>query len=344
MVRRAWSRRSQSREGAGMSERSDGSSRTPRRRGPLTGAVASAVAAVGWLLLTHHMWPRLPGNAVGFLETFLPWLGLVVPAGLVVAAVRRSAVVAVACVVVAAVWAVAFREVLPPRAAASRDPWGLTVVQHNVSDENTSPSRVARILLAADPDVVALEELTPTSLPAYRLELGRTHPHHATVGTVGLWSAYPLTDIGRVDLRPRSVGTGWDRGLRAVVRGPRGEVATYVAHLPSVRIRPTQGYATGRRDESAALLGRALEKERSRAVLVLGDLNGTVDDRGLAPVLSQVRGNREEWAFSWPAGVPLARIDHVLARGAEVTATWALPATGSDHLPVAAHVRFPGRV
>ncbi|MFF8607027.1 endonuclease/exonuclease/phosphatase family protein [Streptomyces sp. NPDC015346] len=301
----------------------------------------SAVAAVGCLLLTHPMWPRRPGNVVGLFETFLPWLGLVVPAGLVVAAVRRSAVVAVACLVVAAVWAGVFREVLLPPAVASPTPYGLTVVQHNVSDENTSPSRVARVLLAADPDVVALEELTPASLPAYRMELGRTHPHHATVGTVGLWSVYPLTDIGRVDLRPRAVGAGWDRGLRAVVRGPHGDVATYVTHLPSVRIRPTRGYATGWRDESAALLGRALEKERSRAVLVLGDLNGTVDDRGLAPVLSQVRGSREEWAFSWPAGVPLARIDHVLARGAEVTATWTLPDTGSDHLPVAAHVRFP---
>ncbi|WP_308368773.1 endonuclease/exonuclease/phosphatase family protein [Streptomyces sp. ISL-36] len=318
----------------------EGGSGASRRRGLVTGVVGALVVAVGCLLLSHRVWPPLPGNPVGLLETFLPWLGLVVPAGLIVAVVRRSAPLTVACLVVAVVWAGTFREVLLPSAPASPTPYGMTVVQHNVSDENTSPSRVARVLLGADPDVVALEELTPTTLPAYRIELGRTHPHHATVGTVGLWSKHPLTDVARVDLRPRAVGSGWERGLRAVVRGPQGEVTTYVAHLPSVRVRPAQGYATGWRDESATLLGRALENEPAGAVLVLGDLNGTVDDRGLDPVLSQVRGDREEWAFSWPAGFPLARIDHVLARGAEVTRTWTLPETGSDHLPVAAHVRF----
>ncbi|WP_254705634.1 endonuclease/exonuclease/phosphatase family protein [Streptomyces vilmorinianum] len=309
-----------------------------RTRGLVTAAVTAVVAC---LLLFHTAVPRLPGNAMSLLETFLPWLGLAVPAGLVVAVVRRSAVAAVACLVAAVVWVGVFREVLLPSGAGSPAAYELTVVQHNVSDENTSPSRVARVLLGADPDVVALEELTPESLPAYRTALGRTHPYHATVGSVGLWSAYPLVDIARVDLRPRAVGSGWDRGLRAVVRGPRGEVATYVAHLPSVRVRPAEGYATAWRDESAVLLGRALAAERAPTVLVLGDLNGTVDDRGLAPVTSRVRGSRGDFAFSWPAGVPLARIDQVLARGAEVTATWTLPDTGSDHLPVAARVRFP---
>ncbi|WP_329124286.1 endonuclease/exonuclease/phosphatase family protein [Streptomyces sp. NBC_01353] len=308
---------------------------TRRTRGLVTGAV---LAVVGGLLLFASSVPRLPGNVMSLVETFLPWLGLAVPVGLVVAVVRRSVVAAVASLVVAAVWLVVFRSALPPTSAPGAH--DMTVVQHNVSDENTSPSRVARILLGPDPDVVALEELTESSLPAYRIALGRTHPHHATVGTVGLWSKYPLTDIARVDIKPREVGDGWDRGLRAVVNGPHGKVATYVAHLPSVRVRPTEGYATEWRDESAGRLGRALASERASAVLVLGDLNGTTTDRGLGPVTDQVRGSRGEFAFSWPAAVPLARIDHVLARGAEVTTTWTLPDTGSDHLPVAARVRF----
>lgn len=309
-----------------------------RTRGLVTAAV---LAVVGGLLLFATSVPRLPGNVMSLVETFLPWLGLAVPVGLIVAAVRRSALAAVAAVVVAAVWVVVFRTALPPSSEpGARGAEDMTVVQHNVSDENTSPSRVARILLGPDPDVVALEELTESSLPAYRIALGRTHPHHATVGTVGLWSKYPLTDVARVDIRPREVGEGWDRGLRAVVNGPHGEVATYVAHLPSVRVRTGEGYATGWRDESARRLGGALAAERAAAVLVLGDLNGTAADRGLGPVTDQVRGSRGEFAFSWPAAVPLARIDHVLARGAEVTTTWTLPDTGSDHLPVAARVRF----
>ncbi|MET9437167.1 endonuclease/exonuclease/phosphatase family protein [Streptomyces sp. NPDC006551] len=305
-----------------------------RRRGLVTAAV---MAVLGCVLLLHSSLPRLPGRPVSLLETFLPWLGLAVPVGLVLGVVRRSGVAVVACLVVAAVWAGVFREALLPR---EPDTYDMTLVQHNVSDENTSPSRVARTVLGADPDVVALEELTPAALPAYRAAFARTHPHHASVGTVGLWSKHPLKDVTRVDIKPRAVGPGWDRGLRAVVRAPGGDIATYVAHLPSVRMRLTEGYATGWRDESAALLGRSLAAERGGKVLVLGDLNGTLDDQGLRPVTTQVRGSRAEFAFSWPTGLPLARIDHVLARGAKVVETWTLPDTGSDHLPVAARVRF----
>ncbi|MEU9997537.1 endonuclease/exonuclease/phosphatase family protein [Streptomyces sp. NPDC050848] len=308
---------------------------TRNKRGLLTAVV---VGVAGVLLLVHRWVPGLPGNLMSLVETFLPWLGLAVPVGLVVAAVRRSLLAALVCLVVGAVWVGVFRG--PLGSPDGPEKYDLTVVQHNVSDENTSPSRVARILLGPDPDVIALQELTPESLPAYRIVLDPTHPFRATVGTVGLWSKHPLTDIARVDLKPAAVGAGWDRGLRAVVRSPHGDVTTYVAHLPSVRVRASQGYATGWRDESAARLGRALAADRSAAVLVLGDLNGTVDDRGLAPVLSEVRGNRDDFAFSWPTSLPLARIDHVLARGAaEVGATWTLSDTGSDHLPVAARVR-----
>lgn len=34
----------------------------------------------------------------------------------------------------------------------------------------------------------------------------------------------------------------------------------------------------------------------------------------------------------------MARIDQIMVRGMEPTASWTLPETGSDHLPVAARV------
>ncbi|WP_207934344.1 hypothetical protein [Actinomadura sp. KC06] len=43
-------------------------------------------------------------------------------------------------------------------------------------------------------------------------------------------------------------------------------------------------------------------------------------------------------AFSFPASFPLARIDQVMARSATIRHIRALPATGSDHLPVAARI------
>ncbi|MEU8519985.1 hypothetical protein [Streptomyces sp. NBC_01216] len=44
----------------------------------------------------HAFVPRLPGNAMSLLETFLPWLGLVGVCGLVLAVVRRSLATALA--------------------------------------------------------------------------------------------------------------------------------------------------------------------------------------------------------------------------------------------------------
>jgi vancomycin resistance protein VanJ len=110
-----------------------------------------------------------------------------------------------------------------------------------------------------------------------------------------------------------------------------------VVHLPSVRLGPT-GLASAARDESAALLGARIADDPAERLLVVGDLNGTVQDRGLAPLTSQLHAPPMGFAFSWPAALPVARIDQVLGRNAEVTEVTALEATGSDHLPVLGRV------
>jgi vancomycin resistance protein VanJ len=119
---------------------------------------------------------------------------------------------------------------------------------------------------------------------------------------------------------------------------PGGDVAVYVAHLPSVRLG-TGGFDAARRDESAALLGAAIDAEPLAEVILLGDLNTTVDDRGLA-ALGPLTTARSTFAFSWPARAPVARIDQIMGRSVTVTRLWALPATGSDHLPIAARLRL----
>nr|WP_155073553.1 endonuclease/exonuclease/phosphatase family protein [Streptomyces taklimakanensis] len=281
-------------------------------------------------------------------ETFLPWTGLAVPALSVVALLRRSTLALVALLLPAVVWLGLFhRAVVPWDRGPVEEGTGaaaITVVQHNAGDENRDPTGTARAVAAAGPDLVALQELLPAALPAYDAVLAPGHPHHVVVGSVGLWSKYPLVDSRPLDIRPAGFGTDWNRGLRTTARTPYGDVAVYVVHLPSVRVRPS-GFDTARRDESAVLLGAELRAEESPRVILLGDLNGTLDDRGLAPVLNRVdsagEGVTDGFAFSWPVSFPLARIDHVLARAGAVTRLWTLPATGSDHLPVAARVTFP---
>ncbi|GAA2627770.1 endonuclease/exonuclease/phosphatase family protein [Dactylosporangium fulvum] len=304
-----------------------------RRRGRWLAVIATLVAFV---LLFHRLVPNAVVRLGSLLEAFLPWLGLAVPALLAAALLRRSLPGLVALVLPVAAWTVQFGGLLLPAAGGPAD---LVAVQHNASDENTDPAGTARDLMAAGPDLIALEEVTPEALPAYVSALGARYPHHTVHGTVGLWSRHPLTGARAVDIKPRGIPDGWSRGLRATAHTPLGDVAVYVAHLPSVRIRAT-GFDTAWRDESARLLGAAVAAEPLDRLILLGDLNSTVDDRGLGPVSSQLTWAPAGFALSWPAALPLARIDQVMVRSATVTEIRSLPATGSDHLPVAARVRF----
>ncbi|MET9096108.1 endonuclease/exonuclease/phosphatase family protein [Streptomyces cyaneofuscatus] len=297
-------------------------------------AAGLAVALAG-VMAFHRVIPNSPGRVGSLVESFLPWSGVVVVLLFVVALVRRSGVGLVALLLPVGVWVQGFGELLLPAPdVGARE---LVVVQHNVSDENPDPAGTARALLAAGGDLVALEELVGPALGVYEDVLGADYPHHVVHGTVGIWSKYPIEEGKLVDIRPRAFDVGWSRGLRALVRTPYGDVAAYVAHLPSVRVG-VRGLASSPRDESARMLGDIVRGEKVRAVILMGDLNSTVDDRGLHPLTSQLNVAERGFAFSYPAALPVARIDQVLARSAGVSHIRTLPATGSDHLPVAARV------
>ncbi|TWE20910.1 vancomycin resistance protein VanJ [Kitasatospora atroaurantiaca] len=292
---------------------------------------------VSVLLAFHSAVPNMAAHLGSLLEAFLPWVGLAVPVLLIPALLRRSALALGALALPAATWLVLFGgQLLPAHRGAAHD---LTVVQHNISDENPDPAGSARSLARTGADLLALEELIPAALPAYEAVLTPVYPYHAVVGTVGLWSKYPLVDSRPVDIKPKDLEADWNRGLRSTLRTPHGDTAVYVAHLPSVRIG-VRGFSSGRRDESAVALGAALAAEPLERVILLGDFNSTLDDRGLAPVTSRMTPAESGFGFSWPAAFPLARIDHIMTRAATPTDTWTLPATGSDHLPIAASIKL----
>ncbi|RFU84722.1 endonuclease/exonuclease/phosphatase family protein [Streptomyces triticagri] len=296
-------------------------------------AVLSGLTAV--LLAFHRAVPNSPGRLGSLIEAFLPWFGIVVLFLLVGALLRRSALALVAVLLPVAAWTYLFGGLLLPAGAAGAG--DLVVVQHNVSDENPDPAGTARALVDAEPDLIALQELVPPALGVYEETLAADYPYHVVRGTVGLWSKHPLTEARTLDIKPRDIEEPWSRALRAVVDTPQGEVAAYVVHLPSIRIG-AGGLASARRDESAELLGRALARERAGTVVLAGDLNGTVDDRGLAPLTSRLNVAERGFALSFPAALPLARIDQVMAGTATVAEVRTLSATGSDHLPIAARI------
>jgi vancomycin resistance protein VanJ len=297
--------------------------------------VAAIALLVGLLMFLHSSVPNRVGNLGSLFETFLPWTGLVVPVLLGFALVRRSATALVALVVPALVWVNLFGGLLLDRSSGGGN---LTVVSHNVNADNPDPAATARDIAGSGADIVALEELAGNALPVYERGLAGTYRYHEVEGTVAVWSKYPLHDTRPVDIR-----LGWVRALRTTVATPQGAVAVYVAHMPSVRVRLDSGFTAGQRDRSAVALGNAIAREPQRRVILLGDLNGTMNDRSLSPITAQLRSAQgaagDGFGFTWPAAIPLARIDQIMVRGVVPTRSWVLADTGSDHLPVAARLR-----
>ncbi|GAA2614801.1 teicoplanin resistance protein VanJ [Streptomyces roseoviolaceus] len=326
-----------------------GSRPGPWKRGPLPTACA---LLLGLLLLLHGTLTDRAGLG-SLVETFLPWFGLFVPVLLAAALWRRSASAVTALVLPAVAWVSLFGGLLGDKSHAGSD---LTVVSHNVAAENRDPVGTARDLAASGADLLALEELTDQARGTYEKELAQAYPHHTVQGTVGLWSKLPLSGTRPVDvlrgragplaekLRPQDTPVDPPRALRTTVTTGQGPLAVYVAHLGSVRVMPRGGFWTDSRDAGATKLAEAVAAERSERVLVLGDFNGTVDDRALDGLSSQLRSVQDVagdgFGFTWPAKFPVARIDQILVRGVEPRSAWLLPATSSDHRPVAAGISW----
>ncbi|MFI8949709.1 endonuclease/exonuclease/phosphatase family protein [Streptomyces sp. NPDC053750] len=319
----------------------------PWKRGPVLAALALSLG----LLMVLHTQITDRGGLGSLVETFLPWFGLFVPVLLAGALWRRSASAVVALLLPVLVWLNLFGGLLGDKSRPGGD---LTVVSHNVGAENPDPAGTARDLAASGADVLALEELAEDARGTYEQELAEAYPYHAVLGTVGLWSRLPLSDTRPVDIqqdvgplgdaKPAEVSMAVNRALRTTVATEHGPLAVYVAHLGSVRVFPRSGFWTDSRDRNAQALAEAVAAEQNERVVLLGDMNGTTDDRAFAGLTSRLHSVQEAagdgFGFSWPATFPVARIDQILVRGVTPESSWLLPATGSDHLPVAAGISW----
>ncbi|AOR37412.1 hypothetical protein BFF78_29930 [Streptomyces fodineus] len=303
------------------------------RRGIILAVLALLLALV---MLLHSRISNQVGNLGSLTETFLPWLGLAVPVLLLLGLIRKSATALIAVLLPAIVWLNLFGGLLYDKTGSGGD---LMVATHNVNAENPDPVGTARDVAASGADIVALEEVPATAVSTYEQALAPAYKYHGVEGTVGLWSKYPMSDVRAVDIK-----LGWKRAMRATVTTPKGPIAVYVAHMPSVRVKMKAGFTARQRDKSADALGEAIADEPLKRVVLLGDLNGTMNDRSLNAVTSQMRSTQgaagSGFGFSWPAAFPMARIDQIMVRGVEPESSWTLPRTGSDHLPVAARVKL----
>ncbi|MBO0513819.1 endonuclease/exonuclease/phosphatase family protein [Streptomyces beijiangensis] len=325
-----------------------GSRPGPWKRGRVLAALA---LLLGLFLLLHATIPNRIGGLGSLVETFLPWFGLFIPVLLAGAMWRRSASAVAALLLPVMVWLNLFGGLLGDKSHPAGD---LTVVSHNVGADNSDPAGTARDLVASGADVLGLEEISQQDGGTYEKELAKAYPYHTVQGTVGLWSKLPLSDTRPVDIKtdvgplaatkPADVTLADSRALRTTVATDHGPLAVYVAHLGSVRVNPRAGFWTESRDRNAQALSEAVAAEKNERVVLLGDLNGTTDDRTFDGLTSQLDSVQEAagdgFGFSWPAKFPVVRIDQILVRGVKPESAWSLPATGSDHLPVAAGISW----
>ncbi|MFF1879168.1 endonuclease/exonuclease/phosphatase family protein [Leifsonia sp. NPDC058230] len=297
-----------------------------RPRGILIGILALGVGA---LLLWHGFLPNVAGSA-SLLETFLPWLGVVILLLGLVAIVRFSFFGGLCVAAAATIWALAFMPTLLPGMRLGTS--SLTIASENIHADNAAAANIARDLAARDPDVIALQELDATSREAVSGALAATYPYSEVVGTVGVWSKVAITNQKRLDL-----GLGWDRALSVDLDTPGATTRLYAVHLASVR--PGQ-YA--QRDTMLSQLTDTLRSDGSSRILVVGDFNTATTDRKFTPLLSTMTEAADDelgLGFTWPAEFPVARLDHALVRGLTTVSSEVLPDNGSDHRGILVGVR-----
>ncbi|WP_181156399.1 endonuclease/exonuclease/phosphatase family protein [Microbacterium sp. MYb66] len=299
------------------------------RRTTTTHARRLAVASIALLILVACSW--IPGVVGTAIAAVLPWLGLVLLAMLLTAVflARRVIVVILAP---ALLWILAMAPALPALPAGSTTGSELTIVSQNVRAHSGGAAASASELAQTGADVIALTELDGDSLAAARDALAAEYPHMFGVGTVAVWSRYPLSNA-----EPLTLGLGWKRALRVEVQAPTAPVALYVLHAASVRPGQQQD-----RDTMLNGIAEQVAADPSSALVAVGDFNAASTDPGLAALRAEADGVRPTdgtLGFTWPAAFPLARIDHVFVRGLEVVSSGTQRAGNSDHLATTTTVR-----
>ncbi|MER5933627.1 endonuclease/exonuclease/phosphatase family protein [Streptomyces sp. NPDC002054] len=310
----------------------DGPGSRPRH----TKRIAVAALLLAVVLLFPELLPNTPGQLGSLAENVLPWFGALIPVLLLWALTRGSPLGVAATLVPLVAWCYVFVPALAgtPRAGHSE----FKALTFNVGGDRTTPEAIAREVIATGADLVALEKVPVPDMARYKKALAGTYHHHATYNTLGLWSRYALHDVEAMHL-----GGSWPHAIRAVAGMPGGDTAVYAVRLPSVRVRANEGFTIGPRDAAATALADRIAEDPADRVMLLGDLNGSVHDRGLAPLARHLSPAQADagrgFGFTWPAAFPMVRIDHVLLRGLAPTSTSVLPDLGSDHRPVLTGLR-----
>ncbi|MDF2442798.1 MAG: vancomycin resistance protein VanJ [Subtercola sp.] len=313
------------------------------RRPALAACVVAFAVLLSAVLLFHRAIPDVAG--IGLLvDSVAPWFGLFIPVLAVFALVSRYRRALVGVMVPVVVWAALFGPgILPlqtgaPAPAAAATAAGgsageLTVASQNIEATSGTGDISARALAATGADVIALEEMTSDDFDTISASLAAQYPYSYGVGTVGLWSTYPV-----VNAQPLTLGLGWNRALAADLETPQGLVSIYVIHAASARPGDVSA-----RDSMLTALADTLPNDENERVIAVGDFNAASTDRSLSGIDSQLsEPNQSGGMFgnTWPSNLPVTRLDHLFQRGMTATSNTTFSAGASDHRAILTTLRL----
>lgn len=327
--------------------------------------VLYAAAIVTWLA-ARVVWGDGP-VLLAALNSFPTAPFVFVPVALVLAAIDRRPIALAAAAVPAVLWLALFGWRFVPRGvgvAAGTDT--VRVMAFNVLWVNKDIDAIANAIMTAQPDLVALPELTLNQDPALAARIGRHYPYRilsrlpgSDFGT-GIYSRWPLVDRGSLQ-----TGLGL-RSAQADVRTPGGTVRFLAVH-------PRATLATG--NSPSDIAGRIRQSFRGREaqlaaickqvagwsempVLLAGDFNmSEFSDayrclgKSMGDAFKAVgNGYGATWpqgpeTFPWPLSwLVRARIDYVFhsSHWRPVQAEVLSLQTGSDHKIVVATLARTG--
>jgi vancomycin resistance protein VanJ len=228
----------------------------------------------------------------------------------------------------------------------------LTVMSFNMHYENWNHDAFVQSIRDAKPDIVGIQEVSPTNREMIEARLGEKYPYRVfqpvqEMHAVALLSRFPISRVEYLE-------PAMKRGLRATVQLSDKTLDVVVAHLappnmityPITRFVPiAQQRYTSRRAEAALLdeIGRS----HSRPSILLCDCNMSDASATYQSIASAWRDSFVErgWGLGptlrFIAPFPIQRYDYVWHTD-EIHIHSVRVGTdgGSDHLPVIAKISF----
>jgi vancomycin resistance protein VanJ len=229
----------------------------------------------------------------------------------------------------------------------------LTLLTYNILFANEDYDSIESIIRTADPDIIALQELTEAAHSALRERLSDAYPHRVEtirerfIDGRATYSRYPISDSQAIDGVAREVIS-----LYTAIDVNGTTVHVYNIH-PS---RPTlrDGFTSERRTRD---IKRALDTVTPRAnTILIGDFNTsdvTADYRHITAQYTDVHArvglgfgttfeNYQRLNRTWLPDWRVVRLDYVFVdTGIVPLATRVIARGNSDHLPVWAEVGIP---